>query len=169
MVERGEFRQDLYYRLSAFPVRIPSLRERPDDIAALAEHFLSSNDDGDRFVPLAPEVIETLMTYDYPGNVRELRNIVERAAILAYGEDIIRPEHLVFEGPRRQEVQQAGGERGLLEGGSRKLLQRRNGRLTDDEVMHALETCDGHRARAAQRLGVSERTLYRYVERMRGN
>lgn len=168
MVERGEFRQDLYYRLSAFPVRIPPLRDRPDDIAALAEYFLSTSDDGDRYVPLSPEVIETLMTYDYPGNVRELRNIIERAAILAYGEDIIRPEHLVFEGPRREVVQPPGGERRALEGTSRKLLQRRHGRLTDDEVMHALEICDGHRARAAQRLGVSERTLYRYVERMRG-
>jgi len=168
MVERGEFRQDLYYRLSAFPVRIPPLRDRPDDIAALAEYFLSSSDDGDRFVPLSPEVIETLMTYDYPGNVRELRNIIERAAILAYGEDIIRPEHLVFEGPRREDIQRPGGEGVSVQSGSKKLLQRRNGRLTDDEVMHALETCDGHRARAAQRLGVSERTLYRYVERMRG-
>ena len=169
MVERGEFRQDLYYRLSAFPVRIPPLRDRPDDIAALAEYFLAGNEDGDRFVPLSPDVIETLMTYDYPGNVRELRNIVERAAILAYGEDIIRPEHLVFEGPRREDVQQPGGDNPMLHAGGRRLLQRRNGRLTDDEVMHALETCDGHRARAAQRLGVSERTLYRYVERMRGN
>jgi transcriptional regulator with PAS, ATPase and Fis domain len=168
MVERGAFRQDLYYRLSAFPVHIPPLRDRPDDIAALAEHFLASSEDADRYIPLSPEVIETLMTYDYPGNARELRNIVERAAILAYGEDIIRPEHLVFEGPRREDAQGSGGlDMGLAASG-RRMLQRRNGRLTDDEVLHALESCDGHRAKAAQRLGVSERTLYRYVERMRG-
>jgi two-component system response regulator AtoC len=168
MVERGAFRQDLYYRLSAFPVHIPPLRDRPDDIAALAEHFLASSEDADRYIPLSPEVIETLMTYDYPGNARELRNIVERAAILAYGEDIIRPEHLVFEGPRREDAHGGGGlDMGLAASG-RRMLQRRNGRLTDDEVLHALESCDGHRAKAAQRLGVSERTLYRYVERMRG-
>ncbi len=167
MVERGAFRQDLYYRLSAFPVHIPPLRDRPDDIAALAEHFLASSEDCDRFIPLSPEVIETLMTYDYPGNARELRNIIERAAILAYGEDIIRPEHLVFEGPRREESQGGGIDMAMAVGG-RRMLQRRNGRLTDDEVLHALESCDGHRAKAAQRLGVSERTLYRYVERMRG-
>ncbi|MFA5627916.1 MAG: sigma 54-interacting transcriptional regulator [Thiohalomonadaceae bacterium] len=168
MVELGEFRQDLYYRLSAFPVHIPSLRDRPDDIAALAENFLANSEDSDHFVPLAPEVIEALMTYDYPGNVRELRNIVERAGILAYGDDMIRPEHLVFEGIRREDVQQTGA--GLTESpahANRKFLQRRHGRLSDDEVMYALESCDGHRARAAQRLGVSERTLYRYVERMR--
>ncbi|MFA7633051.1 MAG: sigma 54-interacting transcriptional regulator [Thiohalomonadaceae bacterium] len=168
MVELGEFRQALYYRLSAFPVHIPSLRDRPDDIAALAENFLANSEDSDHFVPLAPEVIEALMTYDYPGNVRELRNIVERAGILAYGDDMIRPEHLVFEGIRREDVQQTGA--GLTESpahANRKFLQRRHGRLSDDEVMYALESCDGHRARAAQRLGVSERTLYRYVERMR--
>ena len=168
MVERGDFRQDLYYRLSAFPVQIPPLRDRPDDIAALAEHFLSSIEDGDRFVPLSPEVIETLMAYDYPGNVRELRNIIERAAILAYGEDLMRPEHVVFEGPRREVTYHAEGmNEPVVNSMGRRLLQRRNGRLTDEEVLRALDQCDGHRARAAQRLGVSERTLYRYVERLR--
>lgn len=165
MVERGEFRQDLYYRLSAFPVHIPTLRERPDDIAALAENFLAGSDEGDRFIPLSPEVIEALMTYSYPGNVRELRNIIERAAILAYGGDMIRPEHLVFESLRR-DADLAGGQEGVEPGG-RKMLQRRSGRLSEEEVMFALEACGGHRARAAARLGVSERTLYRYVERMR--
>ncbi len=168
MVERSEFRQDLYYRLSAFPVQIPPLRERPDDIAALAEYFLSNIEEGDRFIPLAPEVIETLMAYDYPGNVRELRNIIERAAILAYGEDIMRPDHVVFEGPRRDAGGRGDGDgEPMAVSMGRRLLQRRNGRLTDDEVLRALAQCDGHRARAAQRLGVSERTLYRYVERLR--
>lgn len=165
MVERGEFRQDLYYRLSAFPVHIPALRERPDDIAALAENFLAGNEEGDRYLPLSPEVIEALMAYDYPGNVRELRNIIERAAILAYGDDIIRPEHLVFEGIRPDQLAGTDGFRDPVPG--KHLLQRRSGRLTEGEVLAALEDCNGHRARAAQQLGVSERTLYRYVERMR--
>jgi len=160
MVECGDFRQDLYYRLSAFPVNIPPLRERPDDIPALAEYFLGGLEEGDRYLPLTPEVIETLLSYDYPGNVRELRNIVERAAILAFGEEVLRPEHIVFEGPRKRGMGGAG------EHGPR-LLDRRNARLSDREVLDALELCDGHRARAAQRLGVSERTLYRYVQRLR--
>lgn len=169
MVERGEFRQDLYYRLSAFPVQIPSLRERPDDIPALAEYFLAGSEDGDRYIPLSPDVIETLMSYDYPGNVRELRNIIERAGILAYGEDIMRPEHIVFEGPRRESSVHFGTAETIVAPTGRRLLQRRNGRLNDEDVMRALEECDGHRARAAARLGVSERTLYRYVERMRSD
>jgi transcriptional regulator with GAF, ATPase, and Fis domain len=165
MSDRGEFRQDLYYRLSAFPINIPSLRERPDDIPTLGEHFLFRMEEGDRFLPLSPEVIETLLTYDYPGNVRELRNIVERAAILAFGEEILRPEHIVFENeaapPALMSVHPA------VTAGNNNLLRRRHGRLNEEAVIHALEQTDGHRADAAQLLGVSERTLYRYVQRLR--
>lgn len=164
MVERGEFRQDLYYRLSAFPVKIPALRERPDDIPALAEHFLARMEEGDRHLPLSPAVIEKLLSYDYPGNVRELRNITERADILSY-EQVMRPEHIVFEGPRRMKDEAGEGEPVPRRG--RKLLNRRNGRLSESEVMEALEACDGHRGKAADWLGVSERTLYRYVKRLR--
>lgn len=166
MSESGEFRQDLYYRLSAFPVSIPPLRERPDDIPSLAEHFLSGIDDGDRFVPIPPDVIETLLAHDYPGNVRELRNIVERAAILAYGEEIMRPEHIVFEGESNTRNDSAQGQVTATVG-TNNLIQRRHGRLNEEAVLRALEQTDGHRANAAQLLGVSERTLYRYVQRLR--
>jgi two-component system response regulator AtoC len=165
MSDGGEFRQDLYYRLSAFPVNIPSLRERPDDIAALAEHFLSSMEEGDRFVPLSAEVIETLLTYDYPGNVRELRNIIERAAILAFGEELLRPEHILFENEAATFARPS--VRTEMTSGNNKLLRRRHGRLSEEAVIRALEQTDGHRASAAQLLGVSERTLYRYVQRLR--
>ena len=164
MSDRGEFRQDLYYRLSAFPVNIPSLRERPDDIPALAEYFLSRMEEGDRFVPLSPEVIEALLGYDYPGNVRELRNIVERAAILAFGEEILRPDHIVFENDDYEFTARA--VRTEVTTGANKLLHRRHGRLSEEAVLHALEQTDGHRASAAQLLGVSERTLYRYIQRL---
>lgn len=162
MVRSGHFRQDLYYRLSAFPVRVPSLRERKDDIPALAEHFLSRLSDGDRHIPLSPEAIETLLAYDYPGNVRELRNIIERAAILAGG-DVMRPEHLIFEGPRHTDQQvHARDPRAAMS----PLVVRRS-RLTEETVMAALANAGGHRAQAATILGVSERTLYRYVRQMR--
>ena len=169
MVERNDFRQDLYYRLSAFPVTIPSLRERPDDIPALAEHFLTRIEDGDRHLPLSPDVIETLMSHDYPGNVRELRNVLERAAILAYGQ-VMCPEHVVFETarkPRERMVEARPRGLGDLSPRRRRLIERRGGRFSDDEITAALQRCDGHRARAASLLGVSERTLYRYVQRLR--
>lgn len=166
MVADGDFRQDLYYRLTAFPVTIPSLRERPDDIAALAEHFISLQEDGDRFVPLQPQVIEKLLSYDYPGNVRELRNIVERAVILAYGEEILKPDHLVFDETKEQQTPLPTAEQPVATDAN-KFLNRRHGKLTDVDVLSALQRFDGHRADAARDLGVSERTLYRYVQRMR--
>ncbi len=162
MVSEGAFRQDLYYRLSAFPIKIPPLRQRKDDIVALAEHFLAHMPEGERHIPLSSEVIEKLLGYDYPGNVRELRNIIERAMILAC-DNILRPDHIVLEDRellREQEARTYSPE--LTE-----QLVRRRGRLTDELVLEALEKTAGHRSRAARLLGVSERTLYRHIRRLR--
>ena len=162
MVADGQFRQDLYYRLSAFPVTVPSLRARKDDIAMLAEHFLKSISEGDRHLPLSPEVIEALMAYDYPGNIRELRNVIERASILAFN-DVLRPEHVVFDesGARENDlpnVNDVAADNALIV---------RNGRLDEQAVLKTLKICSGHRREAARMLGVSERTLYRYISKMR--
>ncbi|RMG29905.1 MAG: sigma-54-dependent Fis family transcriptional regulator, partial [Gammaproteobacteria bacterium] len=164
MVAEGDFRQDLYYRLSAFPVYVPTLRERKDDIARLAEHFLIQLEGSDRHVPLSSDVIEVLMSHDYPGNVRELRNVIERAAILAC-DDIIRPDHIVFEKQISEEANVVQDRRSAR---AVKLLNRRTGRLTEQDVIRALQETGGHRAQAAERLGVSERTLYRYIRKLRG-
>lgn len=158
MVEEGRFRSDLYYRLNAFPVRVPPLRERKDDIPRLAENFLARQEGGDRHIPISPEVIERLLGHDYPGNVRELRNIIERAAVLAF-DDVLRPEHLVIEDTGETVMDRRKVKAGLLD--------RRHGRLNEEEVIQALERHDGHRSRAARELGVSERTLYRYLQRLR--
>ncbi|MDH5631775.1 MAG: sigma 54-interacting transcriptional regulator [Gammaproteobacteria bacterium] len=162
MIQEGQFRNDLYYRLSAFPVQIPALRDHIDDIPALTETFLSVLPDGDRLLPLSPEVIESLLGYDYPGNVRELRNIIERAAILA-GNEPLRPEHLVFGGDQSVNVSRAGRCAQL----SSDALLYKQRRLNEDEVMQALAQAGGHRGKAASSLGVGERTLYRYISRMR--
>lgn len=94
MVEKGTFRQDLYYRLMVYPVRIPPLRERPGDIRSLAEHFVSELNQRygsqKRFANLS---LDLLLMYDWPGNIRELRNVVERAFIICSG-DVIYPENL---------------------------------------------------------------------------
>jgi transcriptional regulator with GAF, ATPase, and Fis domain len=89
----GEFRADLYYRLNVFPLLVPPLRERREDISALVPLFLATvtRKLGKRFDGVAPGFIEQLMAYDWPGNVRELQNIVERAAILSRRGD--RPVH----------------------------------------------------------------------------
>lgn len=170
MVKAGEFREDLYYRLSAFPVNIPCLRERKDDIHMLSEHFLRAIEDGEQHIPLSASVIERLMSYDYPGNVRELRNILERAVILASG-NVITTEAIVIDS-MDDEVQKTFAdsqhnmpvELHLLSSDS--LLTRRN-RLEDEVILSALKRFDGHRKHAAEFLGVSERTLYRHMQRLR--
>ncbi len=101
-VERGAFRLDLYHRLDVFHIRVPSLHERPEDILPLATHFLQ------RFAArmrkpaarFAPETERLLLAYDYPGNVRELRNVIERAVILST-KDVIEADCIVLSGPAR--------------------------------------------------------------------
>ncbi|MEI7705242.1 MAG: sigma 54-interacting transcriptional regulator [Deltaproteobacteria bacterium] len=89
-VEAGRFRQDLYYRLQVFPFEIPPLRERPEDIGALAAHFLRLSQKGlkRRGLALTPADIELLQAYHWPGNCRELQNVIERAAITAQGDEL---------------------------------------------------------------------------------
>jgi len=165
MVASGSFRQDLYYRLSAFPVMVPALRDRKDDIALLTEYFLMKTPEGDRQLPLSPEVIETLMSYDYPGNIRELKNIIERASILAHN-DVLRPEHIVFD-EAYADARQPQRTEPMPDMTDTEQLVNRRGRLDDHTVLLALKKCGGHRGRAASLLGVSERTLYRFMSKMR--
>ena len=172
MVREGSFRQDLYYRLSAFPIHLPPLRERKGDITALAEYFLGQIPDGDRHLPLTPEVIEALLLHDYPGNVRELKNIVERAAILAAGNTIgvehitCEPEPMDSREPSLEDAETGGPA--LLQGEQRnQLLNRRGGRISDETILMALKRARGHRQQAANMLDISERTLYRHIQRLR--
>ncbi|MEJ2106628.1 MAG: sigma 54-interacting transcriptional regulator [Acidiferrobacteraceae bacterium] len=172
MVQEGAFREDLYYRLSAFPVSIPALRDRKDDIPLLAEHFLHGMEEGVQYIPLPPAVIETLLAYDYPGNVRELRNIIERAVILAAG-GAMTPEHIVLEvGGSMESVPLADvahpvdRDPAVPTGDPIHLLQRRN-MLSEQTVLDALQRAGGHRREAARLLGVSERTVYRYMQKLR--
>ncbi|MCJ7815167.1 MAG: sigma-54 dependent transcriptional regulator [Xanthomonadales bacterium] len=96
MVADGDFREDLYYRINIFPIEIPSLRERRDDIPALANHFLKhfSEDMNHKATEFSAGAMNLLMNHDWPGNVRELENVIQRAVILASG-DVIRQGHLV--------------------------------------------------------------------------
>lgn len=97
-VEKGLFREDLYYRLSVFPVELPPLRERPEDILLLARHFVVRLT-GDAKVSLAPEAEAMLAAHTWPGNVRELRNVIERAFVLSDGRTMIGPEHILMRKP----------------------------------------------------------------------
>jgi transcriptional regulator with GAF, ATPase, and Fis domain len=93
-VKEREFRKDLYYRLSVFPIEVPSLAERTEDVAALAVHFVDVL--GPKSMTLDAAALALLEKHDWPGNVRELKHVIERATILAQNEIVIRPEHIVI-------------------------------------------------------------------------
>jgi transcriptional regulator with PAS, ATPase and Fis domain len=95
LVKKGTFRQDLYYRINVFPIQMPALRERTDDIVPLAEFFLSQLSDG-KEIRLTDGAIRTLQSYSWPGNVRELTNAMERVMIINSGDGSITAETLSF-------------------------------------------------------------------------
>ena len=153
--ERGEFREDLYFRLSVFPISIPALRERRGDVPLLARHYV------DRFcrvmnkstIALPEDCLEILRRYDWPGNVRELANCLERAVILCDGTRL-RPEHLGLDGaaPRLP--------KGFDLTGSLADVGRRAAAIAEREkIERVLEEVAGDRARAAEILKVSGKTL----------
>jgi DNA-binding NtrC family response regulator len=159
-VARKEFREDLFFRLSVFPVEIPPLRRRRGDIPLLAEAFLEryAREMGRRGLQLSDESRRVLLDHAWPGNVRELQNAIERAAILADGQQI-EPRHLRLEedgggGPRLGDVIDLTGP--LAEVGKRA-----SARAEDEAVQLALQETGGDRAQAAARLGISPAALAR--------
>lgn len=112
---RGEFREDLFYRLAAFPLDLPSLAERRSDIVPLAEHFLARMAGGGSCPSLSPEAICILEDHPWQGNVRELRHVMERASILIEDGDTVLPEHLYFHG-QSQTLEQQRSSVGLWSG-----------------------------------------------------
>ena len=147
MATAGSFREDLYYRISGFPIRLPSLRERFEDLPLLIETLLQRLAGS-----AAPRVDEEAMTllglYRYPGNIRELRNILERARLLS-DDGIIRAEHLPTE---------------LRADSPASAPRRSNTRLRD--IAQALDSFEGSRSELARHLGLSERTLYRRLREL---
>jgi DNA-binding NtrC family response regulator len=151
-MQRGAFRQDLYYRISTLPLRIPPLRERAEDIPLLVEAFLShvAAEAGRPELTLMPEAMHELTTYSWPGNIRELRNVLVRGALLSPGE-AIRREDLLFDS--RVPVGLPISPDMTLEEVERRYIER---------VLHEE---GGHVERAARRLGLSRSTLYEMIKR----
>jgi PAS domain S-box-containing protein len=152
-VQEGRFRKDLYHRLSQFQLRVPPLRERPEDIAALARHFLSLKA-ADKV--LTADAIVTLQGHAWPGNIRELRNLVAKLAMATGERQITGAEvsaEICGEIPRGEGV---AGRRGS---GAVPLGNLDN--MEEQMIIRALEQTGGHRAQAAERLGISRRTLSR--------
>ena len=151
-VARGAFRQDLYYRLNGISLVIPPLRERAGEIVPLAEHFIrEACRHGGRAAPaLSPAAQALLRSRDWPGNIRELRNVCERAVLLCTG-DAIAPEHLSLSAPPPSSPQPPTR---APEAALSPAQQRQR-----DEVVDALARCAGNQSRAAKLLGISRKTL----------
>ena len=154
MIAEGRFREDLFYRLNVIQLVLPPLRERREDIPALAEHFLArSAAKLGRSLSLAPETLERLLRYPWPGNVRELENAIERAAILARDASVAPadlPPHV---------------SAGLQLGPSPALPQQMT--LAESERIHILQTLERfgrNHSGAAEALGIGRTTLWRKLK-----
>lgn len=153
MVEQGQFREDLYYRLNVGAIDVPALRERQSDIMPLAWHFLEKTAVVAGIVcsGIDPAVAPLLEAYRWPGNIRELRNVMERAAILAAGE-IVSAKHLP------KEIAGAltpVGMTNMVEGFATRPLAA----IEDDYIRLVLQQCRGNKTQAAELLGISRLTL----------
>jgi len=149
LVEEGQFRQDLYFRINVIRINIPPLRDRMDDVSLLCRHFIQKYNHlmGRNVKGISGDVMRRLMRHDFPGNVRELENIIEHAMVLCTG-DQLEPDHLPVE------LTQSRGEvapRDSLDGE----------RLP---IMEALKRCDWNRRAAAEDLGIHKATLYRKIK-----
>jgi two-component system, NtrC family, response regulator AtoC len=154
--EDGRFRSDLYYRLAVFPIELPPLRERSEDIPLLVEHFLARFGArlGKSVLRVAPEAMAQLLEYAWPGNIRELENLMERAVLLAEG-DTIGPSDLP--GLRGAAIAPSGQELDELD--LKEYVRVHTARLERARIQRVLEAEDGNVTRAARRLGISRKSL----------
>ena len=166
-VTTGGFREDLFYRLSVFPIQLPPLRERRNDIVELALYFLqkSESETGKAGVRISDAALETMRNYSWPGNVRELQNTIKRASLLAT-DGLIEPVHL-----RLRDL----GTPAAAAGGIEQQIETVLGSLQRGEIVpldkieeifirQALNITDGNITEAANRLGVSRSTIYRKLQ-----
>jgi DNA-binding NtrC family response regulator len=165
LVASGKFRCDLFHRLNLFPIHLTPLRERPEDILPLAQHFLTMYADGNghTFDDFSKAAKDLLLDFHYPGNARELRNVIVRAAILCGADGgQIGIEHIRIQtgGPQSMSSQ-SGKAEALVEGNKQLTLQEA---LAGDErryLRHALAQTYDDKGKAARLLGIPRRTLYR--------
>ncbi|MDX1795988.1 MAG: sigma-54 dependent transcriptional regulator [Hydrogenovibrio sp.] len=162
-ITNGDFREDLFYRLNVFPMKLPALKDRPKDIASIAERLLQRHCGAHRVEPMmSAPAMKALLQYDWPGNIRELDNVIQRALVMMSG-DTIQPSDIMLDGDF---VQTAEQETPQSVDSTEKKVPPTNENLPVDlkerEVQIILETLqanDGHRQKTAEALNISPRTL----------
>ena len=165
LVRQGTFREDLYYRLSVVPIELPPLRDRREDILTLAQHFIRKyNEENGRSLSeqVSPEVLSLLENYFYPGNVRELENIIERAVVIAPTDEItVECLRVEVRNPElaRAAVRESAGASGDIEIARGVNFYDEVRRFEIDLIRRALDQTAGHQSRAARLLGLNATTL----------
>ncbi|MGB2843484.1 MAG: sigma 54-interacting transcriptional regulator, partial [Candidatus Aminicenantaceae bacterium] len=156
LVRKGKFREDLFYRLSVVPVHLPSLRERKEDIPLLVEHFLQKYGRRARkkIKGLSSAIKKALMEYDWPGNIRELENTIERAVVLSKGDEI-ELEDLVYHGIS------SSSSLFHLAGGKYKNLED----IEKEYIKTVLKAQNGNKSRTAKILSIDRKTLMAKVKK----
>jgi len=156
-VKKEEFREDLYYRISVFPIKLPALRERKEDIPLLAAHFLNkyAEQESKEIEAISPDALELLMAYHWPGNVRELENTIERGVVLANP-----PEIAARDLPTSI---RSLGEKKIYESDNK--LSSWIEKLEEEALRQALLECEGNISQTAKRLGIGRATIYRKAKK----
>jgi two-component system NtrC family response regulator len=155
-VNRGEFREDLFHRINLLPINLPPLRERPDDIIPLAWYFIKTAcERGQENWEITEESMAALCAYGWPGNIRELRNTIRRACILA-GDAVITPDLLPFSVPKTIPAAAAG---------SREVAPLPLHVIERAHIEKVLELVEGNKCRAAKILEIDRKTLYTKLEK----
>jgi two-component system response regulator AtoC len=155
-VAEGKFRSDLLFRINNFNVKLPPLRERPEDVPSLAEHFLARTSGGNRMT-MTVEAMQVLVNYFWPGNVRELKNVIERAVILASGDEIV-PEDLPVELRTHVPLSRNGNHE--ADADSPSSLEE----MKKKQILTVMEQTGWHQGKASEILGISPSTLYRQLK-----
>jgi transcriptional regulator with PAS, ATPase and Fis domain len=161
-VAEGKFRADLYFRLNVIPIRIAPLRERTEDVLALADYLLTSySAEVGRTIRLSDKAKDALLAYSWPGNVRELENVIERAVVLS-GAEVLTPDALALDPGISEPLSEPPSAPPTPD----ETLQVYLDRATAAKIKAALDAAHGNRAEAAATLGVDRTTLYRLMKRL---
>jgi DNA-binding NtrC family response regulator len=160
MVREGRFREDLYYRLRVFPILLPALRNRKEDIPLLVDHFIKhqNRQTGKHIQAVSNTAMGTLMDYAWPGNVRELENAVEHAFVLCQGSRIER-SHLPLE------IREYDGQHPAAAVSPASNNSRRGKRITRERLVRLLEACDWNKAEVARQVGLSRTAIWKYMKK----
>ncbi len=163
-IEKGEFREDLFYRLNVFPITMPALKDRMEDLPLLIRHLLNGlcEQYGKQVDSISPAAMSMLQQYHYPGNVRDLKNILERAILMSDAGGHIMPEHLPEEVLQAAMYEEKNETMQIYVNGSLKqIVERYEARV----LTKKLTDCDGNQTRAAQELNIGRRTLIDKIKR----